>query len=87
VVRRYAPQAKRSFARGVLGSIIRWAAEVARAVGSRHHAVIALGVFIICEFICVFVICEKMGFSPVIRGPLWLSPTKIMNQYMFDLVT
>jgi hypothetical protein len=43
-VRRCAPRAKRSFARGVSGLTVWWVAEVARAVGSCHRAVIVLGV-------------------------------------------
>jgi hypothetical protein len=71
-------RARRSFARGgrwgrpfdgPLGSPDLWASFLYRAVICVKYG---------CQFAGSFVLlfAKKMGFSPVVRGPLWLSPTK-----------
>jgi hypothetical protein len=70
------PRARRKSARGVPRLAARWDAEVIWAVGSSlHQVVITWGVIYSLWVHLRFIVLRNMGFSPVIRGPSWRSPT------------
>jgi hypothetical protein len=74
------PRARRGFVRGVPLPTVWWIVEVSWAVGpSLLRAAATQSVF--CDSrVCLFAFYyfSKGVFSPVIRGPLWLSPTQFL---------
>jgi hypothetical protein len=71
-----APRAKRSLTQGWLGPTVlvgRWGL---RDRGPLFVIRDCLGVFYVGEFVYVLLFVKESGFSLVIWGPLWLSPTK-----------
>jgi hypothetical protein len=49
-------------------------------VGSSLHRVVIVRGVLYNLWVCLsFVILQKEGFLPIIRGPLWPSPTSILG--------
>jgi hypothetical protein len=71
------PRARRRFVRAVPRVTVWWAVEVSWAVGPSLFRAVATRRVLCDSRICLFAFYYflKGVFSPVIRGPLWLSPT------------
>jgi hypothetical protein len=69
------PRARQRFAEGCRGPAACCAAKAFWVVGPSLPWAMTTRVAV-CGFVCsLFIILEKGVFAPIIRGPLWSSPT------------
>jgi hypothetical protein len=75
------PRARQRFAQGVLRPAVWWAATAFWAVGpSPLRAATTRSALRGLWGVCLFSLFLERGVSPIIRGPVWLSPTVFQSK-------